>query len=131
MELPEFLSKDSDAEIRLKAIVFALLMSLRATMKDTLLKQSFWIIIPPWILPSFIKVVAYYLEHEAEIKALIDSNAGEIRRQADLPRTTPDLAGPSSPNGGQAPGGGVIAHAAGVSSGRKSPRAPLAAHPTA
>jgi len=51
MELPEFLSKVPMPRFGSKAIVVPLLMSLRATMKDTLLKHRSWIIIPRWILP--------------------------------------------------------------------------------
>jgi len=89
MELPEFLSKDSDAEIRLKGHRVRLIdVAARydeGHSPETIVLDHY----PTLDLALVHKVVAYYLEHEAEIKALIDSNAGEIRRQADLPRTTP------------------------------------------
>jgi hypothetical protein len=47
---------------------------------------------PTLDLPLAYKVVAFYLENEPEVKALMAENAAEIARQAAQPQTTPKLA---------------------------------------
>lgn len=47
---------------------------------------------PTLDLPIIYKAIAFYLEHEPEVKAIIAQNAREIEKQAAQPRTTPTAA---------------------------------------
>jgi uncharacterized protein (DUF433 family) len=89
MELPEFLTEDADAEIRIKGhrvrLIDVAARYEEGHSPETIVLDHY----PTLDLAVVHKVVAYYLEHEAEIKAIIDSNSSEMLRQAGLPRTTP------------------------------------------
>jgi uncharacterized protein (DUF433 family) len=89
MELPEFLTRDADAEIRIRGHRIRLIdVAARyeeGHSPETIVLDHY----PTLDLAVVHKVVAYYLEHEAEVKAIIVSNGIEMQSQAGLRRTTP------------------------------------------
>src|SRR4051794_3793291 len=89
MVLPDFLAKDADGEIRMTGHRIRLIdVAARyeeGHSPETIVLDHY----PTLDLALVHKVVAYYLENENEVKAMIDANAGEMQRLGALPRQTP------------------------------------------
>lgn len=92
MELPDFFITDSDGEIRFKGHRIRLIdVAARyeeGHSPETIVLDHY----PTLELSLVFKAVAFYLENEAEVRALIEENAREIGRQMSQPHTTPTLA---------------------------------------
>jgi uncharacterized protein (DUF433 family) len=91
MQLPDFLEQDSDGEILLKGHRIRLIdVSARyeeGHSPETIVLDHY----PTLNLAIVHKTIAFYLEHEEEVKALLAENAREMERLASQPRTTPTL----------------------------------------
>src|SRR5258706_10767913 len=89
MELPDFLAKDADGEIRLTGhrvrLIDVAARYEEGHSPETIVLDHY----PTLDLALVHKVVAFYLENENEVNAMIAANAGEIERLNALPRNTP------------------------------------------
>src|SRR5437868_28207 len=91
-DLPDFLDIDADGEIRFKGHRIRLI-EVAARYNEGHSPEAIVLDYYPTLsLAAVHKAIAFYLEHEADVRAMIDRNAQEIERQAALPRTTPTLA---------------------------------------
>jgi uncharacterized protein (DUF433 family) len=91
MNVPDYLHSDADGEIRFKGHRIRLI-DVVARYEDGYAAESIlldWY--PELPLASVHKAIAFYLENEAEVKALLDANDAEIERLAAMPSTTPTL----------------------------------------
>ena len=92
MTLPDFLYTDSDGEVRFKGHRLRLI-EVAARYNEGHSPEGISLDLYPTLdLPLVYKAIAFYLENEQEVQAMIDANAKEIERQAALPRTTPTFA---------------------------------------
>lgn len=92
LDLPDFLYRDDDDEVRLSGHRLRLI-DVAARYEEGYSPEAIAMDVHPTLeLPLAYKVLAYYLEHESEVKALIARNAAEMARQAAQPQTTPTLA---------------------------------------
>lgn len=92
MDLPDFLDRDDDNEVRIRGHRLRLI-DVAARYEEGYSPEAIALDVYPTLeLPLAYKVVAFYLEHEPEVRALMAENAAEIARQAAQPQTTPTLA---------------------------------------
>ena len=91
MDLPDFLYRDEDNEVRLRGHRLRLI-DVAARYDEGYSPEAIALDVYPTLdLPLAYKVVAFYLEHEPEVKALMAESAAEMARQAAQPQTTPTL----------------------------------------
>jgi uncharacterized protein (DUF433 family) len=91
MELPEFLYMDADHEVRFKGHRLRMIDVAARFVEGHSAEGIAFDIYPTITLPLVYKAIAFYLEHEAEIAAMIQRNSAEMDRQGALPRTTPTV----------------------------------------
>lgn len=82
MDLPEFLCNDSDSEIRIAGhrirLIDVAARYAEGHSPETILLDYY----PTLDLPLIHKTIAFYLEHQPEVDALIDQNMAEMDRLA-------------------------------------------------
>jgi len=92
MELPDFLYEDSDHELRLKGHRLRVIDIAARFIEGHSAEGIAFDLYPTIELSMVYKVIAFFLEHEPEIRGMIDRNSAEMARQEALPQTTPTLA---------------------------------------
>ena len=91
MSLPDFFTTDSDGEIRLTGHRIRLI-DVAQRYQEGFSVEGIVEHYPTLNLPLVHKVVAYFLEHEADVLSLIHSNQDEMDRlRAQAGPTTPSL----------------------------------------
>lgn len=89
MELPDFLETGADGGIRIKGHRLCL-VDVAARYDEGHSAEGIVIDVYPTLsLPLVHKVIAFYLEHEQEVQALLRKNVEEMTRQAAVPQDTP------------------------------------------
>lgn len=89
MRLPDFLNRDADGEIRLRGHRIRLI-DVAARYEEGHGAEAIATDLYPGLdLARVHKVLAFYLEHEAEVRELMRSNADAMRHLIAEPRTTP------------------------------------------
>jgi uncharacterized protein (DUF433 family) len=92
MQLPEFLLQDAGGEIRLAGHRIRLI-DVAARYDEGHSPEGIVLDHYPTLgLPLVHRVIAFYLENQAEVRAAIDHNAAEMDRLSRQARTTPTLA---------------------------------------
>jgi uncharacterized protein (DUF433 family) len=92
MELPDFLYRDADGEVRFKGHRLRII-DVAARFREGHSPEGIAFDIYSTLdLRLVYKAIAFYLDHQSEIDQMIEANTAEIERQAALPRTTPTLA---------------------------------------
>ena len=92
MQIPDFMELDPDGEIRLKGHRIRLIDIARRYDEGHSIETIILDHYPTLTLPLVYKTVAFYLENQAAVQALIAQHEGEMQRLAALPQTTPTLA---------------------------------------
>ena len=92
MKLPEFLTTDEDGEIGFKGHRIRLFevaqQFIRGHSAETIASDVY----PTLDLATVYKAIAFYLENQAEVDALIEENEKELERQASSAAPSPSLA---------------------------------------
>jgi uncharacterized protein (DUF433 family) len=91
MELPDFLERDGDGELRFKGHRLRLTDVAARFREGHSAEGIAFDIYPTLDLGLLYKAIGFYLDHQGEVDRMIDANAAEIDRQAALPQTTPTL----------------------------------------
>ncbi|HXE53903.1 MAG TPA: DUF433 domain-containing protein [Tepidisphaeraceae bacterium] len=91
MNVPDFLYFDADSELRFNGHRLRLI-DVAARFNEGHSPESIALDIYPTLeLPLIYKAIAFYLEHEEEVDAMLDANRREVERQAAQPTGTPTL----------------------------------------
>jgi uncharacterized protein (DUF433 family) len=91
MDLPDFLYEDADHEIRIKGHRLRLIDVVARFDEGHSAEGIALDIYPTLELPLVYKTIAYFLEHEAQVRHLMDQNDSELARQGSLANSTPTL----------------------------------------
>jgi uncharacterized protein (DUF433 family) len=92
LTLPDFLEEHPDGEIRLRGHRIRLI-DVAARYEEGHGAEAIAIEHYPDLSLALVhKTIAFYLEHEREVRKLVDQNAEVMRRLETQPRTTPTFA---------------------------------------
>jgi uncharacterized protein (DUF433 family) len=91
MKLPDFLELDSSRQVRLTGHRIRLIEVAARYREGHSVESIILDHYPTLNLALVHKVVAFYLENEAEVDSLIAHNEAEMKRLQRQPRTTPSL----------------------------------------
>ena len=92
MELPDFLYLDSDGEITFKGHRLRLIDVVRKYEEGFQAETIVYDWYPTLTLAQVYKAIGFYLDHQEEVKRVMEQNDREIERQAAQPQSTPSLA---------------------------------------
>jgi uncharacterized protein (DUF433 family) len=92
MNLADFLEMDDDGEIRLRGHRIRLIDVARRYDEGDSVETIILDHYPTLTLPLVHKTVAFYLENQAAVQALIAQHEQKMQRLAALPQSTPTLA---------------------------------------
>lgn len=92
MELPEFLYIDADGEITFKGHRLRLIDVARKFDEGFHPETIVYDWYPTLTLAQVYKAIGFYLDHQDEVKKMMEENDREIEHQAAQPQSTPSLA---------------------------------------
>ena len=91
MNLPDFLTRDPDGEVRLTGHRVGLYSIIRRSREGRTAEQIAGQF-PSLSAPQVAKVLDFYEQNRADVDAYVDAYAAELQRQAAALRQGPDLA---------------------------------------
>lgn len=92
MNIPDFMELDSDGEIRLKGHRIRLIDVAKRYDEGHSVEAIAHVLYPTLTLASVHRTVAFYLEHQDDVRRLIAQNDEVMRQLEARPQTTPTFA---------------------------------------